>query len=203
MPIFRSQAQARILSWLLLDPRREQSIASLSTVSGVAQPNTLREVNLLVAAGLLSERRAGNTRLVRANTESPYFSPMLLIVARAFGPAHIVPEELRQVPGIERAYIIGSWAERFAGMNGPPPADIDVLVVGSPDRRALRAANARLEERLTTSVQLVVVSPSEWDEASSGFLREVQSGHPLQVLPAPAGPGSPARASQRGAGPAA
>lgn len=185
MPIFRSQAQARILSWLLLDPRREQSIASLSTVSGVAQPNTLREVNLLVAAGLLSERRAGNTRLVRANTESPYFSPLLLIVARAFGPANIVPEELCQVPGIERAYIIGSWAERFAGMDGPPPADVDVLVVGAPDRRALRAANARLEERLTTSVQLVVVSPAEWDEADTGFLREVQAGHPLRVLPEP------------------
>jgi predicted nucleotidyltransferase len=182
MPIFRSDAQARILAWLLLAPDREQPIASLASVAGVAQPNTLREVNRLVAAGLLRERRAGNTRLVAADTASPYYEPLVQILGRAYGPAQVVPDVLAEVPGIDRAVIVGSWARRFHGEPGPPPRDVDVVVIGMPDRRALRRANARLEDRLGIPVQLTVVSPEEWDQHDSGFLQDVQSRPHLTVL---------------------
>jgi len=183
LPIFRSDAQARILSWLLLDPDREQAISTLTQIAGVAQPNTLREVNRLVEAGLLKERRAGHTRLVTANTDSPYFLPLVQILGRAFGPARVVPEELRAVPGIDRAFIVGSWAARFLGEPGPPPQDVDVIVVGQPDKRALRRANARLEELLGFPVQITTVLPAEWAEQSSGFVRDVRSKPHLEILP--------------------
>lgn len=176
-PIFRSDAQARILAWLLLAPDREQPISSLAPVAGVAQPNALREVNRLVQSGLLRERRAGNTRLVAANTESPYFEPLVQILGLAYGPGHTVPEELADVPGIDRVVIVGSWAQRFYGEPGPPPRDVDVVVIGAPDSRALRRANARLEEKLGVPVQLTVVSPEEWEQQSSGFIQDVRS-HP-------------------------
>jgi predicted nucleotidyltransferase len=182
MPIFRSEAQARILAWLLLAPEREQPIASLVPIAGVAQPNILREVNRLVEAGLLRERRAGHTRLVAADTSSPYYQPLVQILGRAYGPAQAVPEELTDVPRIERAVIVGSWAQRFQGEPGPPPNDVDVVVVGTPDRRALRRANARLEERLGVPVQITVVTPKEWDAKSSGFLADVQQRPHLTVL---------------------
>jgi hypothetical protein len=41
------------------------------------------------------------------------------------------------------------------------PNDVDV--VGRPNGRALRRANARLEERLGVPVQITVVTPEEWD----------------------------------------
>ena len=181
-PIFRSEAQARILAWLLLVPDREQPIASLAPIAGVAQPNTLREVNRLVESGLLRERRAGNTRLVAADTSSPYYEPLVQILGRAYGPAHAVPEELADVTGIDRAVIVGSWAQRFHGEPGPPPNDVDVVVVGTPDGRALRRANARLEDRLGVPVQLTIVTPEEWDQQSSGFLKDVRSRPHLTVL---------------------
>jgi len=182
LPIFRSEAQGRILAWLLLNPDREQPIASLAPIAGVAQPNTLREVNRLVQAGILRERRAGNTRLVSANTDSPYYGPLVQILGRAYGPAHLVPEELATVSGIDYAFIVGSWAERFHGVPGPPPRDVDVVVVGAPDLRELRRANARLEERLGVPVQITVVKPAEWEEQTSGFIRDVRSRPHLQIL---------------------
>lgn len=182
MPIFRSEAQARILAWLLLVPDREQPIATLASVAGVAQPNTLREVNRLVEGGLLRERRAGNTRLVAANTASPYFQPLVQILGRAYGPAVAVPQELSEVSGIELAVIIGSWARRYLGEAGPPPNDVDVIVVGSPSPRGLRRANARLEERLGVPVQLTPVTADDWAERSTGFLQTVQSNPYLTVI---------------------
>jgi predicted nucleotidyltransferase len=182
MPIFKSDAQARILAWLLLVPEREQPIATLAPVAGVAQPSTLREVNRLVQAGLLKERRAGNTRLVSADTASPYYQPLVQILGRAYGPAQAVPEELADVFGVESAVIVGSWAQRFHGESGPPPADVDVVVIGNPDRRALRRANSRLEQRLGMPVQLTVVSREEWKDQASGFLQEIRRRPHLTVL---------------------
>lgn len=189
MPIFRSDAQARILAWLLLSPEREQAIATLVPIAGVAQPNVLREVNRLVEAGLLRERRAGHTRLVAANTVSPYYQPLVQILGRAYGPASAVPDELGGVPGVERAVIVGSWAQRFQGEPGPPPNDVDVVVVGRPSGRALRRANARLEERLGVPVQITVVTSEEWDERRSGFLQEVQDRPHLTVIDSTTGNG--------------
>jgi hypothetical protein len=183
MPIFRTEAQARILGWLLLDTTREQPIATLTDIAGVTQPSVLREVNQLVAAGLLVERRAGNTRLVRANDESPYFEPLVSILTRSFGPVDIVPSELRAIDGINEAHIVGSWARRFHGQAGPPPADLDVVVVGHPDRRAVRRAASSLERRLQLPVQITVVGDHEWSAAESAFLRQVQSEGIVTVLP--------------------
>lgn len=187
LPIFRSEAQARILAWLLLTPTREQPIATLTTISGVSQPAVLREVNRLLEAGLLQERRAGNTRLVMANTSSPYFQPLTQILARSYGPAHVVPDELADVPGIDQVVIVGSWARRYHGEAGLPPRDLDVVVVGHPDRRALRRANARLEERLGWPVQITAVTPEDWDAEASGFIVDVRQRPQLDATPAATG----------------
>ncbi len=174
LPIFRSEAQARILAWLLLYPEREAQVGRLTEVADVAQPNVLREVNRLVTSGLLAERRVGRSRLIRANTDSPYFEPLVAILSRAYGPAIIVPEVLREVPGVERVIMIGSWAERYLGKPGPPPRDVDVVVIGETDRRALRRATSDLAERIGLPVQLMPVPEPEWDQSTSGFVETVK-----------------------------
>lgn len=183
LPIFRSEAQARILAWLFLVPEREQPIASLAPVAGVAQPNTLRVVNRLVLSGLLRERRAGNARLVAANMSSPYYEPLVQILGRAYGPAHTIPEELADVPGIDCAFIVGSWARRFHGEPGPPPRDVDVVVVGTPNLRTLRRANARVEDKLGVPVQLIVVTPEEWNQQTTRFIRDIRRRPLLDLVP--------------------
>ena len=175
LPIFRSDAQARILAALLLDPSREASIADLAGLGGIRPPNALREVNRLIGAGLLKDRRVGRTRLVSADVSSPYHQPLVQILARSFGPVQVIGDELAAVPGIEQALIFGSWATRFLGQAGPQPGDVDVLVIGGPPGRDLRRANARMEDALHIPVQITTVSPHEWAAADSGFLREVQT----------------------------
>jgi predicted nucleotidyltransferase len=108
--------------------------------------------------------------------------PLVQILGRAYGPAHAVPRELSELPGIERAVIVGSWAPRYHGEAGPPPNDVDVIVVGAPPPRALRQANARLEEQLGVPVQLTVVTPEAWDEQPTRFLQTVRNSSHLTVI---------------------
>lgn len=184
LPIFRTEAQARILAHLLLHPDTELPIAQLAPTAGVNQSTVHREVDRLIRAGLLRDRRVANTRLVSANQASPYHAPLVQLLGRAYGPAYVVPDELAGIQKIHGIYLAGSWARRFHGELGPAPRDIDVIVVGNPDRRELNRANARIEELLDTSVQITVVSPEDWANPRSGFLTETKTRPLLDVTPA-------------------
>lgn len=183
LPIFRSDAQAKILAWLLLHPGTEMPIAQLVPIAGVTQSNVHREVTRLLAAGLLREHRAGNTRMVSANPDNPYHAALVQLLGRAYGPAQAVPAELAHLENIQRIYLTGSWARRFHGELGPAPNDVDVIVVGTPQRRLLNRANARLEALLDTQVQITVVSPTDWEHPTTGFLTETKSRPLVDVTP--------------------
>lgn len=57
--------------------------------------------------------------------------------------------DLAGVAGIKAALAFGSWAARHTGQGGVRPVgDIDVLVLGDPDRDALYEAASRVERQL-------------------------------------------------------
>ena len=63
----------------------------------------------------------------------------------AFGPARVISAELDDIAGINEAYVSGSWAARYSGEAGAAPNDVDILVVGDPDRNDVyEAAMARV-----------------------------------------------------------
>ena len=181
LPIFRSDAQARILAWFLLDSSREAPAAALAGVADVHQTTALREASRLVEAGLLKERRVGHVRLISADTTSPYFSPLVQILARSFGPLQVVSEELSAVAGIEHVEIVGSWAARFLGQAGAQPRDLDVVVVGGPSGRELRRASSRMEERMQLPVHVTTVPAEEWATRGSGFVVDVRGGPSVPI----------------------
>jgi predicted nucleotidyltransferase len=84
-----------------------------------------------------------------------------------------VAEELSGVAGIESAFLFGSWAARYAGQPGRAPADIDLLVIGDPDRDELDEAAQRAGARLAREVNVTIRSPRWWREGEDGFHAEV------------------------------
>jgi hypothetical protein len=74
------------------DPRPLTDHVYSSTLARL--PNALREVNRLIGAGRLKDRRLGLTRLVSADLSSPHHQPQVQIPARSFGPVQVVGDEL-------------------------------------------------------------------------------------------------------------
>ncbi|MEU0479541.1 nucleotidyltransferase domain-containing protein [Streptosporangium sp. NPDC006013] len=88
--------------------------------------------------------------------------PLTDLLAVTFGPAAILPPLLQPIPGVDEAYIYGSWAARHAHQTRPPPRDIDVLVVGSPDEDELYDAARAAERLLGREVNISRISPTSW-----------------------------------------
>jgi len=157
LPILRSQQQGEILALLLGDPELELSLTEIAARLSVPHPSVYREIQRAEQAGLVTSRKIGNTRLVRANTASPYYAGLAEVLTRAFGVPAVLAEALHDVSGITAAYIYGSWAARHEGRAGPRPVgDIDVLVLGEPDRDQLYAALSAAEQRLARPVQATI-----------------------------------------------
>ncbi|RIJ78809.1 Lrp/AsnC family transcriptional regulator [Nakamurella silvestris] len=182
-PVFRSQAQARILAAVLLRPDAETSPADLHRRLGLPLTTVADEVRRLVAAGIFLSRSVGRSNLVRANTDQPTVTPLTQLVMLTLGPRDVIEEEF-SVLGASRVLIFGSWAARYQGEPGKPPNDVDVLLVGKVDRDAVYAAAERAQERLTLAVNPVIVSERRWNDPTDPLMSQIRAA-PIVDLRAP------------------
>jgi hypothetical protein len=174
-PFFRTPAQGRVLAAVLLArPDERLTVTEIGRRAQVPSSTAHREVDRLERHGLVTSQRFAQARIVRPNELSPYLGDLRSLVLKAYGPTAVLSELLASLEGIEAAYIFGSWAARLAGNVGPPPDDIDLLVVGHPDSVGLDAALQEAEALVAREVQPTVVSPSEWKSADSPLLRTIK-----------------------------
>jgi len=179
-PIFRSEGQARLLAVLILGDI-ELSISDVADRAHLAYPTAHREAARLLDAGILEERKVGRIRLLRANPNSPLTAPLRDILLVSSGPVVLLAEALAAIPGIEAAFLYGSFAARMRGIGGPSPHDIDLMVIGSPDAAQVYAACARVEEMVRRPVNPTVMSGDEF-RGQSGFLSELRSHPAIAVI---------------------
>jgi hypothetical protein len=182
LPILRSQQQGEILALLLGDPDLELSLTEISSRTGAPHASVYREVERGERAGLLTWRKVGNTRLVRANTASPYYQGLAEVLTRAFGPPAVLADLLGDIPGISAAYVYGSWAANHAGQPSKRPiGDIDVLILGNPDRDELYVAVSSAEDRLGRPVQATIRDAS-WLDSGTGSFHDTITSRPMVQL---------------------
>ncbi len=180
-PFLRSDAQGAVLAETMLDPTVELSISEIARRTGLLPAIAHREVTRLIKADVLRDRREGNNRLVRANTDHPLWSVMSQIVTETYGPVPVLRDLLNGVVGVREAFVYGSWAARRAGRPGPPPRDLDVMVVGNPSRTDLLDVAEAARERLHIEVNIHTTTPATWAAKDDPFLATVAS-RPLIVL---------------------
>ncbi len=168
-----------MLALLLGDPALELSLTELGDRLGMAAASVHREVERAEAAGIVRSRRVGRTRIVSADDTSPYFSGLADVLVKAFGPPWVLASALDGVAGIERAVVYGSWAAGYAGQAGRRSVgDLDLLVLGEPDRDDLLRHMSTVEDRLGRPVQLTI-RPAGWLEDGSGSFHDTVVAGPL------------------------
>jgi predicted nucleotidyltransferase len=173
-------ARRAILSRTFLDPSREYHVRELVRLTGLAPRSVQQEVEKLVGADLLVERRSGNRRYLHANDRHTLFRAIREIVLKTEGLADVLRSALGS-DGITFAIVYGSIAaaEPRAG------SDIDLLVVGSVGLR-------EVVRRLTAAQDVLgrEISPNVWTrreferrrQENDPFLSRVLSGPTIPVV---------------------
>ena len=118
LPIFRSQQQAELLALILGDPSTEHSLVELAERTGIPYASVHREVERAEAAGLVTSRLVGRTRLIRADVASPYFEGLSDVLVKAFGVPWVLGQALTGVGGHRRGIrlrVVGGAVLRRGG----------------------------------------------------------------------------------------
>ncbi len=174
LPILRSRGQAEILCAVLANPNREWTLGELAKVSGQSLPTVQREVERAELAALVESRRMGRQRLVKAGP-SQIAIQLANLLLWSYGPKFVIAEEFAGIKGIDRLFIFGSWAARYHGIDGYPPQDLDILVIGDANLSdVFRAAHAA-SNKLQLEVNPKLFSHTWWEnKTGSGFRMEIE-----------------------------
>ena len=181
-PILRSDAQGRILARVLTDPSVSYSLSDLVRWADSSMPTVQREIDRAERAGIVTTDKVGPTRLVHANVNHPLHPAISQLILATYGPPAIIAREFKDIDGATAVVLFGSWAARYAGEPGRAPNDIDVLVIGSPDRDTVDDAAERAERSIGLGVQATVRTRSQWTSERESFVQEVKSRPLLVVL---------------------
>lgn len=171
LQILFPQVRAEVLRLLFADDTRELHLRELTRQSGLSLGTLQTEVEKLRAADLLLSRRDGNRLYFRANAAHPLFADLRQLVLKTAGLREVLADALRDVPGIELAFVFGSLA---AG-TGKAGSDVDLLVIGDAGLRALAPRLRPAAERLGREINPVTMTAAEFirDRTKKPFLRDV------------------------------
>jgi DNA-binding transcriptional ArsR family regulator len=185
--LFRSDVVEQLLALLYLDHDIATSGATIRQLArriGTSEATISREVSRLVQAGAATDERAGNQRIVRPAPEGPLAFHLTGLLRATVGPEVILRRKLAGRADVDRSVIFGSYAARAAGEPGPPPGDIDLLLIGDisfEDGYDLAHAASR---ELGMEVNPVIRTVEEWEHNDTGFAAEVRA-RPTIVLKGP------------------
>ncbi|HVW40202.1 MAG TPA: hypothetical protein VHC18_02515 [Amycolatopsis sp.] len=182
LPVFRSRVQAGILAATLLNPDKSFSLTELAEHAGASLASVDKENKLLERSGILTSRREGTIRLMRAAGDGgALVGPLTDLMRITYGVPQVIGEEFGCVPGVTRIILGGVWADRFAGISGTAPDSLEVLIAAPADKildnRALTTAVRRVEQRLRRPVTYTV-APLEPDLDTLQIPRQ-RPGHPV------------------------
>ncbi len=181
-PILRSDVQGRILARLMADPDKGYNLSELVAITKSSMPTVQREVGRAQDSGIVTTEKVGPTRIARVNAAHPLYSALRQIVLATYGAPATINKEFSELEGAHAVVIFGSWAARYIGEAGQAPNDIDVLVIGAPNRDAVDAAADRAEASIGVPVQATVRSLDQWHNRNDNFIQEVKSRALVVVL---------------------
>lgn len=175
-PFFRTPVQMRILAKVVLD-ERISTISELARFAGASVESTSHAVDRMESLGYVSISTQGLNTYVTNQLKGKKLAAAAALLMRAAGATVLAPQVFAPLEGLDRLFIFGSWAARYSGVEGRPPGDIDMLLLGDVDRSEAYAMATALEEALDIGleVQVFLIDAAGWDDPTDTFWVNVKA----------------------------
>ncbi len=182
MLLGRSRIRQRILALLIDDPGHRRHLRAIARSVGTSAGTAARELGRLEKAGLVTRTREGGQVYFQAQTENPLYGPIREIVRQTVGAPDVIRRSLAGLEGVDRASIFGSYARGHTRVD----SDVDLLVIGAPDRDSLTDRLEAAGREIGRPVnEVVMTSPELAARRARGdrLVESIDAGPSIQVLP--------------------
>ena len=122
-----SKARQRLLAYCFTNPAARHHLRGLADRLTIDPSNLARELRRLEREGLFRSEVSGCQKYFQLNQEYRLFDEVRSIIVKTIGAAPVIAQSLRNIEGIEEAFLYGS----FARNQQDAASDIDVLAIGT------------------------------------------------------------------------
>jgi predicted nucleotidyltransferase len=152
-----SEVRRQILRTFFARPEVARHVRELAREIHRSPTIVGEELDRLERTGILTSERIGRARRYRVDEQSPIASEIRSLVQKTIGIEARVREAIADLPGIEEAFLYGSYARG----DERATSDLDLFVVGSVDQEALTERLADVERDLGRDVNIATYDRGE------------------------------------------
>jgi uncharacterized protein len=177
-----TETQQKVLGLLYGQPERSFYTNEILRLTGMGVATIKRELDRMLAAGVLSMTRIGNQHHYQANPQCPVYAELLGIVKKTFGVTEILRLALQPLAEkIEQAFVFGS----VASGKETAASDIDLLIIGEAGFAEVVSALYPAQTTLGREVNPKIYRRKEWtrmQNAKDAFVTEVMTKPRMDVI---------------------
>ncbi|MEO7116154.1 MAG: nucleotidyltransferase domain-containing protein [Caldimonas sp.] len=179
----RSSLRRALLTHYFAHPSARLYVRELAALLDVDPTNLSRELSRLEQEGLFQSELRGNQKYYTLNRKYPLFKEVFSILQQTIGVIPTLSDALKKIPGVETAYLYGSFAKGEADA----ASDVDILILGTPAAPELASAMNRLEKLLHREVNYTVITAQELKRKlyhHNPFLMDIWNGKRIELIAA-------------------
>lgn len=174
--------QQQVLGLLYAQPAKSFYTKEILRLTGMGVATIKRELDRMVAAGILSLTRIGNQHHYQADPACPIYHELLGIVKKTFGVVDVINLALSPLAGrIDWAFIFGS----VASGKETSASDIDLMIIGDVGFSKAVTALYSVQETLGREINPKIYSKKEWirmRKNNDAFIKEVLAKDRMDVM---------------------
>ena len=174
--------QQKVLGLLYTQPEKSFYTREILRLSGMGVATIKRELDRMVAAGILSLNKIGNQHHYQANPACPVYHELLGIVKKTFGISDVIKLALAPLSKqIVRAFIFGS----VASGKETSASDIDLMIIGDVNFTEVVSALYSVQETLGREINPKIYSKGEWiqmQKTNDTFIKDVLEKPRMDVI---------------------
>lgn len=177
----KSEITQKVLNYLFLNPHESLYINELARKLSLDKRNLVKKIRELEKEGLLISQQRGNLKFYSINNKFPLYKEYKNIILKSLGFEEKLKGILKIVPGIEQAYIYGSYADNKMDAH----SDIDLLVIGRHSIIALQKHISRLQQELDREINVVNMDNKEFlkrRKRKEPFITHIFKKRPIEII---------------------
>jgi DNA-binding transcriptional ArsR family regulator len=176
----KSKIAQETLAYFFLHEEVEMYVSELARRLDLDSGNLTRKLIELENAGILKSEQRGMQKYYSLNPSFPLLKEYRQITLKSIGLEHLLKETLKQVPGLKKALLFGSYAENRMDI----ASDIDLLALGNHKALDLQKTLANIQKKTDREINVVNMTEAEYEKRkrSDAFLVSIQRKKHISLL---------------------
>ncbi len=171
----------KVLSYAFINPDKAFYSRQLARMIKADPGNLSRKLTELEQDGILYSHTEGRQRYFSLNQQYPLLAETRKIFEAHFSLETTIRDTLKNLTGLEEAYIFGSYAKGKLSRE----SDIDLLLIGSHDPLAAKRLLLPIQKKLGREINALDFLPEEITKrraAKDGLIMEIFSNKNIKVI---------------------